>query len=45
MLVGNPDLGAISLSRHQATSEALSVQVEKASTNPENVHTMTSRYQ
>ena len=27
MLVGNPNLGTISLSRHQATSDALSVQV------------------
>ena len=43
MLVGNPNLGTISLSRHRATSDALSVQVGKASTHPENVHTMTSR--
>ena len=43
MLVGNPNLGTISLSRHQATFDALSVQVGKASTHPENVHTMTSR--
>ena len=43
MLVGNPNLGTITLSRHWATSDALSVQVEKASTHPENVHTMTSR--
>ena len=43
VLVGNPNLGTISLSRHQATFDALSVQVGKASTHPENVHTMTSR--
>ena len=43
MLVGNPNLGTISLSRHQATSNALSVRVGKASTHPENVHAMTSR--
>jgi hypothetical protein len=43
MLVGNPNLGTISLSRHWATSDALSVQVGKASTHPENIHTMTSR--
>ena len=43
MLVGNPNLGTISLSRHQATSDALSVRVGKASTHPENVHIMTSR--
>ena len=43
MLVGNANLGTITLSRHQATSDALSVQVGKASTHPENVHTMTSR--
>ena len=43
MLVGNPNLGTISLSRHQATFDALSVQVGKASTNPENVHIKTSR--
>ena len=43
MLVGSPNLGTISLSRHWATSDALSVQVEKASTHPENVHTMASR--
>ena len=42
VLVGNPNLGTISLSRHQATSDALSVRVGKASTHPENVHTMTS---
>ena len=34
MLVGNPNLGTISLSRHQATSDALSVRVGKASTHP-----------
>ena len=34
MLVGNPNLGSISLSRHQATSDALSVWVGKASTHP-----------
>ena len=43
MLVGNPNLGTISLSRHRATFDALSVQVGKASTHPKNVHTMTSR--
>ena len=43
VLVGNPNLGTISLSRHRATSDALSVQVGKASTHPENVHTVTSR--
>ena len=43
MLVENANLGTISLSRHRATSDALSVQVGKASTHPENVHTMTSR--
>ena len=44
VLVGNPNLGTISLRRHRATSDALSVQVGKASTHPENIHTMTSRY-
>ena len=43
MLVGNPNLGTVSLSRHQATSDALSLRVGKASTHPKNVHTMTSR--
>ena len=43
MLVRNPNLGTISLSRHRATFDALSVWVGKASTHPENVHTMTSR--
>ena len=43
MLVGNPNPGTISLSRHQVTFDALSVPVGKASTHPENVHTMTSR--
>ena len=43
ILAGNPVLGTISLSRHQATSDALSVRVGKASTHPKNVHTMTSR--
>ena len=43
MLVGNPNLGTISLSRHQATFDALSVQVGKASTHPEKVHIMASR--
>ena len=43
ILVGNLNLGTISLSRHEATSDAFSVQVGKASTHPENVHTMTSR--
>jgi len=42
MLVGNPNLGTISLSRHWAPFDALSVGVGKASTHPENVH-MTSR--
>ena len=43
VLVGSPNLGTISLSRHGAASDALSVQVGKTSTHPENVHTMTSR--
>ena len=43
LLVGNPNLGTISLSRHQATFDALSVRVGKASTHPENVHMITSR--
>ena len=43
MLVGSPNLGTISLSRHRATSDALSVQVGKSSTHPENVYNMTSR--
>ena len=43
MLVGNPNLGTISLSSHWATSDVLSVQIGKASTHPKNVHTMTSR--
>ena len=43
MLVGNPNLGTISLSRHRATSDVLSVQVGKAFTYLGNVHTMTSR--
>ena len=43
MLVGNPNLGTISLSRHQATFDAHSVWVGKASTHPEKAHTMTSR--
>ena len=42
MLVGNPNLGTISLNRHWATSDALPVWVGK-STHPENVPTMTSR--
>ena len=43
MLVRNPNLGTISQSRYRATSDALSVQPRKASTHPENIHTMTSR--
>ena len=43
MLVGNSNLGTVSLSRHQATSDALSVRVGKASTSPKKVHIMTSR--
>ena len=43
MLVGNPNVETISLSRHWATSDVLSVRVGKASTHPENVHTVTSR--
>ena len=43
MLVGNPNLGTVSLRRHQATFDALSVPVGKSSTHPENVYTMTSR--
>ena len=34
MLVGDPNLGTISLSGHQATSDAVSVRVGKASTHP-----------
>ena len=41
VLVGNPNLGTISLGWHQANFDALSVQVGKASTHPKNVHTMT----
>ena len=37
MLVGNPHLETISLSRHQATFDALSVWVGQASTQPENI--------
>ena len=43
VLAENPNLGTISLSRHQATFDALSVWVGKAATHPENVHIMTSR--
>ena len=43
MLVGNPNLGTLSLGKHRATFDVLSDQVGKASTHPENVHTMTSR--
>ena len=43
MVVGNPNLGTISLSRHQATFDVLSVRVGKASTHPKNVHTMTKQ--
>ena len=43
MLVGNPNLETISLSRHQASFDALSVWVGKASTHPKNVWIMTSR--
>ena len=43
MLVENANLGTISLSRHQATLDALSVRVGKAPTHPEDVHTMTSK--
>ena len=43
MLVGNSNLRTIYLSRHWATSDVLSVQVEKAFTHLGNVHTMTSR--
>ena len=43
MLVGNPNRGTISLSRHRATFDALSVRVGKASTHPENVRTVTGR--
>ena len=37
MLVGNPNLGTISLSRHQATPDVLSGRVGKVSTPPENI--------
>ena len=43
ILVGDPNLGTISLSMHQATSDALSVCVRKASTHPKSIHTTTSR--
>ena len=43
MLVGNPNLETIFLSRHRAASDALSVRVGKASTHPKNIHTKTSR--
>ena len=43
MLVGNPNLGIISLSRHQTSFDALWVWVGKASTHPKNVRIMTSR--
>ena len=43
VLVGNPNRGTISLRRLRATSDALSVQVGKASTHPEKVHTKTNR--
>ena len=42
ILVGNPNLGTISISRHWATFDVLSVQIRKAPTHPKNVHTMTS---
>ena len=42
ILVGNPNLGIISQSRQRATSFAFLVQVGKASTHPEKVHTMTT---
>ena len=37
MLEGNPNLGTIFLSRHRATSDALSVPVGKVSTHSKNV--------
>ena len=40
MLVGNPTLGTITLRRHWATSDALSVQIGKAFIHLKNVHTM-----
>ena len=43
MLVGNPNLGTIFLSRHQATFDDISVWLGKASTHPKKVHTMTSK--
>ena len=43
MLVGNPNVETISLSRHWATSDALSVWVGKTCTHPKNVHIMPSR--
>lgn len=43
MLVRNPNLGIISRIRQQATSFAFSVRVGNAPTQPEKVHTMTSR--
>lgn len=44
MVIGIPNQGMISFRRSQATSGAFSAQGGKASTQPENVHTKTSRH-
>ena len=44
MLVGNPNLGTISLSRHHSTSDALSDHIGKASTHPENLTVVLVRF-
>ena len=44
MLVGNPNLGTISLSRHHSTSDAFSDQVGIDSTHPENVTVVSVRF-
>lgn len=43
MLVGNPNLRTISVSKHRTTSDVFSVWVGRAFTYLENVHTITSR--
>ena len=44
MLVGSPNLGTISLSRHHSTSDAFSDQVGIDSTHPENVTVVSVRF-
>jgi hypothetical protein len=44
MEIGIPYLGIISFTEAHTTSLAFSIQVEKASTHPENVHTTTRKY-